>query len=648
MNDESEQRTPVVRAATDPEALEEALRILRAGGIVVLPTDTVYGVGCDPWSAEAIERLYEAKMRPHRLAIPVLLSAPEHAFRVARDLPDAFAPLVERFWPGGLTIIVPRHPALPPLLTAYGPTVALRMPDQTFALRLIEAMGGTLAVTSANISGQPAPATAQEALAQLKGRVDLVVDGGVCPGGVASTIVDITSSPPRILRLGVIPLSDLRKVLPELALPDEPEPTKGNSWPGRADPSAPAPGASAASMPSPLMPSEPGSFAERTIRLRKPSIIADVLQRNEYPSAVRQALEAFRQEILSRAPFTLLSEPAEDTNFWQQALAPWTGRSWFELPWFLAETYFYRRLLEIVGYFQPGPFYLRDPFESQKREALDEGLLMLERFLPSVPETAPLRERFFAWLQRSLWGNRADLSNIGTRDRIEGQERAAHILIDHRAQIWTRLAQGQVRRLDVATDNAGPELVADLGLIDFLLGYDQVQAVHLHLKGQPYFVSDAMLQDLDLTLAALQRAEEARIAALGKRLASFRDDGRLVCQTHPFWTSCLHFYQLPTDLAATLAQADLLLLKGDVNYRRLIGDAHWQPTERLEVIAAYMPAPFATLRTLKAEVVVGLDSGQAEAVARRDPDWLIDGEWAVIHLVDPLSANNPDERRRPA
>ncbi len=218
----------VVRPAQDPDVPEEAVRILRANGAVVMPTDTVYGVGCDPWSPAAIERLYEIKLRPKQMAIPILLSAKtvEAARPVTQALDsgpkaEAFAALAERFWPGGLTIVVPAHPDLPPTLTAYRPTVALRMPDEELALRLIAAMGGALAVTSANISGEPAATTAQEALAQLNGRVELIIDGGTCAGGVASTIVDIVSSPPRLLRRGAIPIDILRQVLPDLAIGDE-------------------------------------------------------------------------------------------------------------------------------------------------------------------------------------------------------------------------------------------------------------------------------------------------------------------------------------------------------------------------------------------------------------------------------------------
>jgi len=212
------QATRALSADVD-EALPAALAALRAGGVVAFPTDTVYGVGCDLWPVEAIERLYDAKQRPRELAIPILVSHPSYVAQVARDLPPDFEAVVGRFWPGGLTVIVPKAEGVPEALSGGRDTVAVRMPDHPVALRLIEAMGGALAVTSANLSGRPAPVSAAEVLADLDGRVPVLVDGGVCPGGVASTIISLVSTPPVLLRQGGIAPDALRQVLGELVLP---------------------------------------------------------------------------------------------------------------------------------------------------------------------------------------------------------------------------------------------------------------------------------------------------------------------------------------------------------------------------------------------------------------------------------------------
>jgi len=207
-----------VYLATQPEALPAAWEALRKGEVVVFPTDTVYGVGCDLWRPEAIERLYWAKLRPKHMAIPVLVSAPEHVAQVASELPAPFKLLVERFWPGALTLIVPRHPKVPEVLCNGGPTIAVRMPDHPVALRLIEGIGGALAATSANLSGQPPATSAVQALAQLAGRVAVILDGGECPGGVPSSIVDLVADPPLLLRQGHLSYETLREVLPGLVV----------------------------------------------------------------------------------------------------------------------------------------------------------------------------------------------------------------------------------------------------------------------------------------------------------------------------------------------------------------------------------------------------------------------------------------------
>jgi len=200
----------------DDLGLDAALGYLRSLQPVVFPTDTVYGVGADLWIDRAVRALYAVKRRPLSMPIPVLVSSPEGVERVASLLPPSFSRLVERFWPGGLTLIVPRRKSVPDALCAGGETVAVRMPDHPVALGIIAAMGGALAATSANLSGHPAPRTAQDALGGLACRVPLILDGGVCPGGVASTIIDLASDPAMLLRAGPIPHALLQTLLPGL------------------------------------------------------------------------------------------------------------------------------------------------------------------------------------------------------------------------------------------------------------------------------------------------------------------------------------------------------------------------------------------------------------------------------------------------
>jgi uncharacterized protein with ATP-grasp and redox domains len=334
-------------------------------------------------------------------------------------------------------------------------------------------------------------------------------------------------------------------------------------------------------LPGPLMVSEPGSFAEHTIRVRKPQILADILATNDYPPEVVAALGALARE-LREEPARPLDPRALDGDLWAGPWAAWRGRAWREIPWFLAETTFYRRVLEAVGYFCPGPGFLVDPFLPQKRAALDEALPALAAFIATVDGHAPDEEVFSRWLYRALWGNRADLSNLAVQasTHAAAEHDPAALVIDHGARVWEMIAAGRVRRLDVACDNAGLELLSDLGLVDALLVRGLVREVRMHLKPQPYFVSDAMIPDAVATVAALHSADDPGLRALGERLAGHRRAGRLALRTDPFWASALFYRQAPEGLRAELGGADLLVLKGDVNYRRLLEDRHWPPPRR--------------------------------------------------------------------
>lgn len=198
-------------------AVQQAVQVLRAGGLVAFPTDTVYGVGALAWDAVAVDRLYLAKLRPRDKAIPLLVASIDDlqpaAGLVKDELPPAAWLLAARFWPGPLTLIVPRGPRVSDTVAAGLDTVGVRVPDHPVTLALLRALAAPLAATSANVSGYGDALTADEVLAGLAGRVDLLLDGGRCPGGVASTVVDVTSLPPRLLRLGPISAAQIDEAL---------------------------------------------------------------------------------------------------------------------------------------------------------------------------------------------------------------------------------------------------------------------------------------------------------------------------------------------------------------------------------------------------------------------------------------------------
>ncbi len=200
-----------VLSSDHPVVLAHAVDILQNGGAVVFPTDTVYGLAALPFREEYVERLYTIKGRNSSRAIAILISDLHELEFVSLSPSKIALRLAERFWPGPLTLIVPRHPSVPDTLSTL-PTIGVRVPNHPVALALLR-MTGPLAVTSANLSGEKNTNSAQEALAQLDGRVHLIIDGGHTPGGIPSTVVDCTSQEAVILRPGPISLEDINKAL---------------------------------------------------------------------------------------------------------------------------------------------------------------------------------------------------------------------------------------------------------------------------------------------------------------------------------------------------------------------------------------------------------------------------------------------------
>lgn len=192
-------------------ALEEAAAVLRAGGLVVFPTDTLYALGADPLNAEALRRLVKAKGVREK-AIPLLLPGPEAVGEVASEAPGLVLALAGQFWPGPLTIIVRARPDVPEAVTGGTGTVGVRVPAGRVALRLLRMLDRPLTGTSANRTGERAPRQADEVAAELVAQVDLLLDGGACPVGVPSTVLDLTTDPPCVRRAGAVPVAILRRV----------------------------------------------------------------------------------------------------------------------------------------------------------------------------------------------------------------------------------------------------------------------------------------------------------------------------------------------------------------------------------------------------------------------------------------------------
>lgn len=345
-----------------------------------------------------------------------------------------------------------------------------------------------------------------------------------------------------------------------------------------------------------------GSFAHQTLRDRIPKILTETVRDlPALPAVERAACDALHRELVSGALRGLL-EDAPDRADWDSACAPHLGHSWLDLPWYFAESFFYRRVLEATRYFQPGPMRGADPFLPAKTR---EEATLVARVNAAASESVDVRRA----LRLSLWGNRADLSyTVGRAHGEVGTD--ADLLIDDTSRFieMTR----EARRIALLLDNAGTELAFDLVLARTLraLGHEVV----LYAKPQPFFVSDATPTDVARTAALLE------IAAGEVR-------------THAFLASAgfLRSAEMPGELVRDFSAFDLLIAKGDANYRRLVGDAPW-PHSTPMAAAISFPCPVLALRTMKAEVLVGADATTCEHARASDASWMVSGRFGLIAL----------------
>jgi uncharacterized protein with ATP-grasp and redox domains len=405
-------------------------------------------------------------------------------------------------------------------------------------------------------------------------------------------------------------------------------------------------------LPEPLCGADEGSFAEATISDRLPGIARRTARENDWPAEIQDALLALADEM-PRGLLRPLLDGGLDAPAWERYLAPYQGQDWLTPPWFLVETYFFRRILEATGYFQPGPGAWVDPYSLQKKHGLVPVIAALrpfssqvEAFLHAPPNGSEGRQAALSNLLRlAIWGNQADLSMWPADD--EGQLAAPNepnsreydpnpLLCDQADEAARYLAGSNIPpgSVDFIIDNSGVELAFDLGLVDFLLGASLVMSACLHVKPYPTYVSDATAADVIATIEHLAGAEDQAIQAMGLRLQEHLDMGSLRLATHHFWVSPLSGWEMPADLSTELAKSNLLISKGDANYRRWLGDRHWHFTAPLTEILSYLPAPWLALRILKANMAAGLPPGASEFAGEHDPHWLYSGNWGVIQFVN--------------
>ncbi|KOU57725.1 hypothetical protein ADK57_38085 [Streptomyces sp. MMG1533] len=379
-----------------------------------------------------------------------------------------------------------------------------------------------------------------------------------------------------------------------------------------------------------ILGNEPGSFPHSVLAERHPAIIRQVREAFPYGPEQHRALDEL---LVSCTEGVVEPLPADvhDRDRWKTwGIDRYAGRSWFDVPWLWSESYFYRRLLDAVGHFGTGPWQGIDPFRPFKLAELDSR--ETDEELAALDDLAERSEdeQAAALLHGSLWGNRADLGFRLSDADAEDRAAVPGLVADDSDTLWSSFTGEGT--LCLIADNAGRELIPDLLLTAHLLAHGLIERAVLHVKPYPYYVSDATTADVVDALRRLTNAP-GRAAEYGRRLWSAMADGRLTVRAHSFSCAPLPYADMPDDLRAELAGAALTVVKGDLNYRRLVGDRTWPPTTPFADATARFPGRVAALRTLKSDVITGLDADtEAALVAAEGQRWRTGGTHALIQV----------------
>ncbi len=392
-------------------------------------------------------------------------------------------------------------------------------------------------------------------------------------------------------------------------------------------------------LPPPILISPEGSFAWDVFHRRHPVLIENVLAALPYgPEQIRD-LRGLLDESMGGGVMEPLRDGAPDAALWRDWDRGHYGEPWADAPFLWAESFFFRRILEATGYYALGV----DPYEPMKDgELSDAGLEAAFGWYGALAGLEPAR-RFAALIEASVLGNRADLV-FQVTEAVEGYTAVNPPLADDTERIWERLRQGEAGgggddsagsesgAVAFVCDNAGRELISDLLLAHELLTTHTARSVEMHVKPVPYYISDATAADVGKCLRRL-RGMSGALGDAGRALFESAAAGRLRVLTHPFWCSPLTFHELPHDLRAGLA-GRFLVFKGDLNYRRLVGDNRWDPATPFADTVGYLRMPLAALRAAKSDVVVGVSRAQVHALDAAEADWRLNGRHSLIQTAD--------------
>jgi hypothetical protein len=375
-------------------------------------------------------------------------------------------------------------------------------------------------------------------------------------------------------------------------------------------------------MPPPILAYEQGSFAAFTIQKRLPKILGDVkrqLQKRHQVDPRWGALEA----ALTQGGLIDVSLFAADTPYWVSRVAALSGKPWSEQPFFDLEFLFYKAVDTIALDLEPG----LDVFASTRRDALVDALPHVARTVESAGALS-----LEAALLLAVSGNEADLSQLApSRDLPKSAA-----LVDERAEATERLvARGTDRVVQVLADNAGSELCFDLVLVTTLLDLGLAAAIELQVKPRPMFVSDALAVDVEETLLGFERQPSGTaLRHVGQTLRRALLDNRFRIRAPADWAEPRHVDSLEPELVQDLRAAHLVVVKGDLNYRRYFGDRAWPAQTPVEAASLEKVQHAFALRVLKSDCVVGIPAVDAERLFAVEPDWRSNGTHSIIQRID--------------
>jgi hypothetical protein len=394
--------------------------------------------------------------------------------------------------------------------------------------------------------------------------------------------------------------------------------------------------------PDPIRVGKDNAFASDTMAVRVPGIIRELQSMNaDYPDAILRHLDQLHAALTGNQPIQmleLLPTPGPDYEDWHAAYREQRQKidplTWQNSEWFFAETFCYRHLIQAVRWAETG----RDPFAQKKREEL-ESPRFLKLLNAALEVEGTFAEKLPILLSFSLWGNRVDLSHPAgdiaadapSEDELLADDRDA--LLHHVTSSADAADRGAGNGIvHLIADNAGTELAMDLILADLLLTNSCCETVIFHVKPFPTYVSDATVADVWAVIRAMENNGD-RSARLAARLRRAWNDERLRIATHYFWTTSRFLWDMPPALSQLFGAASLVILKGDMNYRRAVGDALWDRHTTFATVMHYFPAPVMALRSLKSDAIVGLPAELVRRLDEKTSAWRVGGHYGVIQFT---------------